>query len=116
MSLGTLVRSAPDNRLLIKLARKKREVHFAEVMALCHQKHSERTDLEPQYKGRVVLRGDKGKFEISEFAMLSEMGTSASQLSAAKALDAIARIPGNRGQNSDAVHAYRQVEGHCGKA
>ena len=37
------------------------------------------------------------------------MGTSASQLSAAKALDAIARLPGNTGQNSDAAKAYRQV-------
>ena len=88
---------------------KHKEVHFAVVMALCHQKHSERRDLEAQYKGRVVLRGDKVKDETGEFAVFSEMGTSASQLSATKSLDAIARLPGNTGQNSDAVKAYRQV-------
>ena len=49
------------------------------------------------------------KDETGEFAVFSEMGTSASQLSAAKALDAIARLPGHKGQNSDAVKAYRQV-------
>ena len=42
--------------------------------------------------------------------MFREQGTSASHLAAAQFLDAIARMNGNDGQNSDAMSAYTQVE------
>ena len=41
--------------------------------------------------------------------MFSEQGTSASHIAAAKFLDAIARMLGNKGENSDAMSAYTQV-------
>ena len=47
------------------------------------------------------------------FAVFSKQGTSASHLAAAKFLDAIARMNGNDGQDSDAMSAYTQVE-HTG--
>ena len=62
-----------------------------------------------KYKGRIVLRGDNVKDEEGFYAVFSEQGTSASQLSAAKFLDAIARCPGCKGEDSDAVGAYTQV-------
>ena len=42
-------------------------------------------------------------------AVFSEQGTSASHLAAAKLLDAIAWMPGNEGEDSDATGAYTQA-------
>ena len=47
--------------------------------------------------------------ETGYFAVFTEQGASASQMSAAKFLDAIARMPGMTGQAADAVKAYTQV-------
>ena len=61
-----------------------RKVHFASLMDLCHLKNSE---LEPQhqkYKGRVVLRGDIVKNDSASYALCTEQGSSASQMTAAK--------------------------------
>ena len=61
-----------------------RKVHFASLMDLCHLKNSE---LEPQYqkyKGRVVLRGDIVKDDSGSYAVFTEQGSSASQMTAAK--------------------------------
>ena len=44
---------------------------------------------------------------ISQF--FSEQGTGASHQAAAKFLDAIARLPGNDGEEADAVGAYTQA-------
>ena len=41
--------------------------------------------------------------------MFTEQGASASHLAAAEFMDAIARMPGNYGEDSDAVGAYTQV-------
>ena len=61
-----------------------RKVHFASLMDLCHLKNLE---LEPQYqkyKGRVVLRGDIVKDDSGSYAVFTEQGSSASQMTAAK--------------------------------
>ena len=79
-------------------------------MQLCHEKHSELRKAVREFKGRIVFRGDIVRDESGCFAVFSEQGTSASHLSAAKFLDAIARMPGNDGQDSDAVGAYTQCE------
>ena len=62
-------------------------------MDICHLKNAE---LEPQfqkYKGRVVLRGDIVKDDTGAYAGSSEQGSSASQMTAAKAMDVIAILP-----------------------
>ena len=79
-------------------------------MGLCHEKHSELPPQDRVYKGRVVLRGDQIKDESGFNAVFSEQGTSSSEISTAKFMDAIAKMPGNPGENSDAVGAYTQVE------
>ena len=56
-----------------------------------------------------MSRGDTVKDERGHLAVFSEQGTSAYQLAAAKALDAISRMPGDSGSDSDAVGAYTQV-------
>ena len=89
---------------------KGRKVHFASLMALCHLKNSE---LEPQfqkYKGRVVLRGDIVKDDPGSYAVFTEQGSSASQMTAAKVMDIISRLPGCAGQAVDAVSACTQVK------
>ena len=79
-------------------------------MNLCHFKNSE---LEPQfqkYKGRVVLRSDIVKDDSGSYAVFTEQGSSASQMTAAKVMDIISRLPGCDGQAADAVSAYSLVK------
>ena len=86
---------------------KGKTVHFASLMDLCHLKNSE---LEPQFqkyqgRGRVVLRGDIVKGDSGSYAVFTEQGSSASQMTAAKVMDNISRLPGCTGQAADAVSA-----------
>ena len=87
-----------------------RKVHFASLLDLCHLKNS---DLEPQfqkYKGRVVLRGDIVKDDSGSYAVFTEQGSSASQMTAAKVMDIISRLPRCAGQATDAVSAETPVK------
>ena len=63
-------------------------------------------------KGRVVLRGDIVKDDSGSYAVFTEQGSSASQMTAAKIMDIISRLPGCDGQAADAVSAYTQVKLH----
>ena len=63
-----------------------------------------------KYKGRVVLRGDIVKDDSGSYAVFTEHGSSASQMTAAKVMDVISRLPGCAGQAADAVPAYTQVK------
>ena len=71
-------------------------------MDKCHLKNLE---LEPKYRsikagscsGRELVKDDSGAF-----AVFTEQGSSASQMTAAKTMDAIARLPDCAGQ-ADAV-------------
>ena len=85
-------------------------VHFGSVRALCHEKHSELQFEKPEYKGRVVFRGDIVRDNDGYYAVFSEQGTSSSHMAATKFLDAIARCPDCDGEDSDAMSAYTQVK------
>ena len=61
-------------------------------------------------KGRVVLRGDIVKDDSGSYAVFTEQGSSASQMTGAKVMDIISRLPGCDGQAADAVSAYTQVK------
>ena len=61
-------------------------------------------------KGRFVLRGDTVKDDSVSYAVFTEQGSSASQMTAAKIMDVISRLPGCDGQAADAVSAYTQVK------
>ena len=83
-------------------------VHFASWMDICHLKNSELEPRFQKYKGRMVLRGDIVKDDSgSFFAVFTEQGSSASQMTAAKV---IARLPGCAGQAADAISAHTQVK------
>ena len=79
-------------------------------MDLCHIKNSQLGKEFWTYKGRVVFRGDIFKDENGNFAVLTEQGASASHMAAAKMMDALARMPGTDGEDSDAIGAYTQVK------
>ena len=86
------------------------KVHFAWLMDICHLKNAELEAKHQKYKGRVVLRGDIVKNDSGSHAVFTEQGSSASQMTAAKIMDIISRLPGCDGQAADAVSAYTQVE------
>ena len=87
--------------VILEAQRDRRKVHFAALMDLCHLK---KTELKP--KIRVVLRGDIVKDDSGACAVFTEQGSSASQMTAAKVMDVIARLPDCDGQTADAVSAY----------
>ena len=69
-------------------------VHFASLMDICHLKNAELEAKHQKYKGRVVLRGDIVKDDSGSYAVFTEQGSSASQMTAAKIMDIISRLPG----------------------
>ena len=85
-------------------------VHFASLMDICHLKNAELEAKHQKYKGRVVLRGDIVKDNSGSYAVFTEQGSSASQMTAAKIMDIISRLPGCDGQAADAVSAKTQVK------
>ena len=96
--------------MIAEARNKGRKVHFASMTDLCHLKKSE---LDPQfqkYKGRVALRGDIVKDDSGSYAVFTEQGSSAAQMTDAKVMDIISRLPGCAGQAADAVSAYTQVK------
>ena len=65
------------------------KVHFASLMDICHLKNAELETKHQKYKGRVVLRGDVVKDDSGSYAVFTEQGSSASQMTAAKVMDII---------------------------
>ena len=96
---------------MIEEARKEgRKVHFASLMDLCQLKNWSWSINIKKYKFRVVLRGDIVKDDSGSYAVFTEQGSSASQMTAAKVMDIISRLPGCAVQAADAVSAYTQVK------
>ena len=85
-------------------------VHFASLMDICHLKNAELEAKHQKYKGRVVLRGDVVKDDSGSYAVFTEQGSSASQMTAAKIMDIISRLPGCAGKAADAISACTQVK------
>ena len=79
-------------------------------MDICHLKYAELETKHQKYKGRVVLRGDIVKDDSESYAVFTEQGSSASQMTAAKIMDIISRLSGCDGQAADTVSAYTQVK------
>ena len=86
------------------------KVHFASLMDMCHLKNAELEAKHHKHKGRVVFRGDTVTDDSGSYAVFTEQGSSASQMTAAKVMDIISRLPGCAGQAADAVSAYTQVK------
>ena len=90
------------------------KVHCASLMDICHSKNAELEAKHHKYIGRVVLRGDIVKDDSGSYAVFTEPGSSASQMTAAEVMDMISMLPGCSGQAADAVSAYHPSEnGRC---
>ena len=63
-------------------------------MNICHLQNAELEAKHQKYKGRVVLRGDIVKDNSGSYAVFTEQGSSASQMTAAKIMDIISRFQG----------------------
>ena len=63
-----------------------------------------------QHIDQVVLRGDVVKDDSGSYAVLTDQGSSASQMTTAKVMDIISRLPRCAGQAADAVSVYTQVK------
>ena len=86
-------------------------VHFVSLMDMCHLKNAELEAKHQKYKSRVVLQGDIVKDDSGSCgAVFTEQGSSASQMTAAKVMDIMSRLPGCAGQATDAVSVYTQVK------
>ena len=79
-------------------------------MDICHLKNAELEAKHQKYKGRVVLRGDIVKDDSGCYAVFTEQGLLASQMTAAKVMDIISSLPGCAGQAADAVSAKTHVK------
>ena len=79
---GTKVRNKSD--AIDAASKEGRKVHFASLMDLCHLNNAESETKHQKYKGRVVFRGSIVKDDSGSYAVFTEEGSSASQMTAAK--------------------------------
>ena len=108
ISAWNLTKVRNKSEVIDEARTKGRKVHFASMMDTCHLKNAELEAKHQKYKGRVVLRGDIAKDDSGSYAVFTEQGSSASQMTAAKVMDIISRLPSCAGQAADAVSAYTQ--------
>ena len=102
---------ASTKKEVIDEARKQgKTVHIASLMDICHLKNAELETKLQEYTGRVVFRGDIVQDDSGSFAVCTEQGAFASQMTAKKVMDVTARLLGCAGQAADAVSAYTQVK------
>ena len=88
------------------------KVSVASLMDICHLKNAKSEAKHQEYKGRIVLRGDIIKDDSGSYAVFTEQRSSTSQMTAAKIMDIISRLPRCDGQAADAVSTCTQ-NGRC---
>ena len=85
---------------------------FCVVMDICHLKNAQ-LDWNQNFKNtkdESALRGDIVRDDSGSYAVFTEPESSASQLTSAKVMYILARLPGCAGQAADSVSAYTQVK------
>ena len=110
ISAWNLTKVRSKSEVIDEARTKGAKVHFASLMDICHVKNTELETKHQKNKGRVVLRGDIVKDDSGSYAVFTEQGSSASQMTAAKVMDITSRLPGCAGQAANAVPAYTQVK------
>ena len=89
------------------------QVHCASLMDICYLKNSELEKKHQKYKGRIVLRGDIVEDGSGSCAVFTEQGSSASQMTAAKVMDFIARLPVQDRQRTHSICSHSSQDGRC---
>ena len=82
----------------------------ATLMDICHLKNAALASKFQKNEGPVVLRGDTVKDDSGSYAVFTEQGSSASQMTAGKVMDVLSRPPGCAGQAADAGSAHTQIK------
>ena len=82
------VRSKKD--VILEAQKEKHKVCFTALMDICHLGDAVPEPKHQKYKGRVVLRGDSVEGDSGAYAVFTEQGSSASQMTAATVMDVIA--------------------------
>ena len=96
--------------VILEAHRDKKKVNFATLMDICHLKNAELEPKFQKFQGRVVLRGDIVRDDSGAHVVFTEQCSSASQVTAAKVTDVMARLPDCSGQAAGAVWEYSQVK------
>ena len=107
---GKWRKSGAKKKVIQEAQKEGRTEHFAALMDICKLKKSELEPKFQKYWGRVVLRGDTVKGASGSYGVFMEQGLSASQMTAAKVMDAIARLPSCAGRAADAESVFSQVK------
>ena len=108
LSAWNLTKVRSKKEVIDEARTKGAKVHFASLMDTCHLKNAELETKHERCKGRVVLRCDIVNDDSGSYAVFTEQGSSASQMTAAKVMDIISRLPDCAGQAADAVSAFTQ--------
>ena len=101
ISAWNLTKVKSEKQVIDEARTKGAKIHFASLMDICHLKNAELETKHTKYKGRVVLRGDIVKDDSGYYAVFTEQGSSASQMTAAEVMDIISRLPGCAGQAAE---------------
>ena len=102
-----------ESQINLQWSRKQETRTFKYILLhwwICHLTNAELEKKHQKYEGRVVLRGDTVKDDSGSYVAFTEQGSSASQVTAAKVMGIISRLPGCARQAADAVPAYTQVK------
>ena len=86
------------------------KVHFASLMDICHLKNAELEAKHQKYKGGDIVKDDSGSY-----AVFTEQGSSASQMTAAKIMDIIsqiARLRWTSSRRSISLHQVKMEDAH----
>ena len=104
-----------NKREVIDEARNKgRKDSFCVIMDLYHLENSELGPQHQKYKGRVVLRGDIVKDDSGSYAVCTEQGSSASQMTAAKVMDVYVKASRMfRTSSRCSIRLYPGQNGRC---
>ena len=86
------------------------KIHITSLIDICQLKNAELEIKLQKYNDRVVLRKDIVKNDVGFYAVFAGQGTPASQMTAAKVIDIISRLPTCAGQAPDAVSAFSKVQ------
>ena len=89
--------------------KRQNKVHCATLMDICHLKKCGVGTNFSEVQRQSSARGDIVKDDSGACAVFTEQGSSASQMTAAKVMDVMARLPDCDGQAPDAVSGYTQV-------
>ena len=89
MSEWNLTKVRGKKEVIDEARTKGAKVHFASLMDICHLKNAELEAKHQKDKGQVEIRGDIVKDDSGSYAVFTEQGSSASQMTAAKVTDII---------------------------